>query len=278
MAALNMRRLRQTALMLAVVFPLAFFQNCAETVFSGVETNNSQGDPDEVGPSCREELQNLTVPTKLLFVVDVSGSNFSNGPGGGTDPNKTVRQGSIQAFFNTYQAKLNFSWGFNVFNNNDSRALIGAGGAQNPPISGSGSFSNTASVMQSAITNFGSLPDTGSTPYLPALQLARNMISADPDLAVNNTKYIVVFISDGLPNPSVSDDVLSATVQDIVSLASNRVSVNTIYYGPANIQASQRLLLMAQAGGGYFLNTNVNPAGLSFAISDVISIPGVICQ
>lgn len=252
---------------------LISFQNCAEQKFSSsgssvdvLNLGNSDDDATGVitqtgGPNCRDELKALTTPVKMVFVVDASGSNVSNP---GSDPQKAVRAGSIQRFYNAYSAKANFAWGFTTFAGSAASTLVANG---------------SSSAMQAAIQTFTNQNDNGNTPYAAALDEATAIISGDVG-RLPNTKYIVVFLSDGLPNPSISDANLNAKVMAVKNAAGagGQVSVNTVYYGEVNPDASGRLQMMAATGAGNFLDTNVNPTGNAFLISDLIIVPGVVCQ
>lgn len=219
-----------------------------------------------IGQDCHPILTTLNVPIKLLFVVDISGSNLEADDGSpGSDPNKNFRGGSITQFFADYVRYSNFYWGFITFNNSSTRSLI------------SPAFSNNGYSMQNAINAFYNTPDIGTTPFVPAIQAAKNAIASDTTRTAN-TKYIVVFLSDGLPVPDVNTSTLVSEVQKVVNTVPGQVTFNTIYYGIYNPTASSRLSSMANAGGGLFLDTNANPSGRDFQIDHVINVPGVECN
>jgi hypothetical protein len=221
------------------------------------------------GPSCSTNLGTTKELTKMLFIIDMSGSNQS-GPGctvgpNCTDPNKTMRAGSIQKFFNDYGARSNFQWGFEVFNGTTSTPLIKAA-------SGMPEFSDGAD-MQAGINTFEGMLDTDNTPYMAGLTTAYTTILNDPDLhSANNPQYLVVFMSDGQPTDS-NTTALTSEVQSIVNLLPGKITFNTVYYGNNDAMAAGLLQNMAQVGGGNFLNTATNPMGLDFAISDLIVVP-----
>ncbi len=226
--------------------------------------------PTPTAPTCRTVLHTTTVPIKLMFIVDTSGSNQWNDNGGvGSDPNKTYRGGSITQFFADYSRYSNFNWGFATFSGTTAQALIGLSSTQ--PM-----FSPSAYDMQNAINNFYSIADGYNTPYQAAIQMAKYAIQNDPGRTAQ-TKYIVVFLSDGLPVPPVSDATLADDVRSVTGLVPGQVSFNTIYYGTSNAQASGRLSMMASVGGGRFLDTNTNPSGRDFPIDHTITIPGIEC-
>ena len=270
-------------LVIMVGMAAALFQNCSSKNFSAVDSSQTQqGIPGTPGygeiptftipKSCVSVLQSITVPVKLLFVVDVSGSNAQgNNQDPASDPMKAYRGGSIQAFYNDFGAHSNFYWGFETFQGMGAKSLINSG---TPPMT-SPTLSVNGSDMQNAIDAFNMTLDNGNTPYREALQMAQQIIQNDVD-ASGQAKYIVVFLSDGQPNPFVSDNQLSQYVHDVVNAKPGRVSLNTIYYGTPDLEASTRLLNMSKDGGGQFLDTNIT-GGRTFPISNVVTIPGAAC-
>lgn len=244
-------------LSLALVF--LGFQNCSKANF---KTSNAS----LAYQSCTQQLGSTEFPIKVLFVVDTSGSNAGNG---GSDPTKAVRGGSINEFFTTYRSRTNFSWGFLRFSGNFASSLIGS--SSNP------SFSSDPNAMQTAINSFYNTSDNGLTPYSAALTMARNAVVAEAASAPQLAKFVVVFLSDGVPDPAVADATLTAQVQAISSIRPGQVSFNTIYYGSVDAEANARLKNMAVAGQGQFLDTNATAAGKQFVISDVINVAGLNC-
>ncbi len=218
-------------------------------------------------PSCASHLTTLTTPAKFLFIVDMSGSNVSGDFGGlPTDPSKSVRGGALQQFLTSYVAKANFGWGFMTFNDSSATPLIGGASPM---------FSNAA-AMQNAINVFGGMTDTGNTPYSTALQTAASALHNDAGMTTS-TKYMVVFISDGMPNPVSSTATLLGEVRNIVNASPNQVTFNTVFYGDSNPGAHDLMASMAAEGGGHFYDTNTNSAGRDFNIGNIIQIPGVDC-
>ncbi len=266
---------------MATLLMVVSFQNCSDQKLSGKAAGSSDGGggplnlgntDDETtgvvtqtgGPNCRNQLHSSTLPIKPVFIVDVSGSNKSNNNNQpGSDPKRVVRGDSIERFYNTYKAKPNFGWSFSTFAASSANVLLAMG---------------NAASMNNAIQTFRAMSDAGETPYIAALNAAKTNISGDTGRAAN-TKYMVVFISDGLPNPAVDQPTLNAKVMEIVNLLpAGSISFNSIYYGAVDPQASQRLQMMAQTGGGNFLDTNANPTGTNFLITDLVVIPGVVCN
>lgn len=285
-AQLKRLRLKHSVvvILLAGLVPVAF-QNCAKANFSTPASSSAGGagasgvtgygldpaynniDQPHTNPnSCYTFLHQTTLGVRLLFIVDQSGSNAG---GAGTDPYKSVRGGSIQAFFDDYKAKPSFNWGFVSFAGVSASPFIMNAYAQP-------AFSAQSADMQSAISMFQSRNDSGNTPYQAALDSVIQAINND-SASPASTKYIVVFLSDGLPNPDIADSTLKNDVNAILATRPGQVTFNTVYYGPGDKTASERLRTMATTGGGYFLDTNRSATAKSFLISNVVNVPGSSC-
>lgn len=227
-------------------------------------------------PVCTTTLSTTNIMTKMLFIVDMSGSNQSSTnctlSSSCTDPGKKVRAGSLQAFFNDYGQRSNFQWSFSTFKVSSATALINAGSPWSP-------IFGPATSMQNAINTFSVMEDSGGTPYMAALNQATTAISFDPDLnSAAKPQYLVVFMSDGQPSDTSNYDLIRSTVKKIVNLAPGRITFNAVYYGPSNNVATNLMQSMALEGSGKFLNTNTDPAGLKFKITDAISLPITTCK
>lgn len=220
--------------------------------------------------TCSTVLSDLSVPAKILFIVDTSGSNVSQSNGVGTDKDKSYRKGSIQEFFNNYSVKPNFSWGFVTFSYSSATSYIGDTWS-NPSM-----FSKTSADMQKALDSFLNATDEGDTPYNAAIRKAADAIETDSS-KTPDTKYIVVFLSDGLPSPAVANSTITSDISQLMAKAPGRVSFNTIYYGIPSEGGRDLMQLMANVGGGQFLDTNLAGLGRSFPISNVIKVPGEVC-
>lgn len=271
----NMKKFAAAATTLLLIVS---FQNCSQQKLShssggssggggALNLGNTDNDATGVitqtgGPNCRNQLNQLTTPIKPVFVVDVSGSNFTNNTLPGSDPKRIIRGDSIERFYNTFKAKSNFGWSFSTFAGSSANVLLQMG---------------NAASMANAITTFRAMSDAGYTPYIAAMDAAKANILSD-SARTADTRYMVVFLSDGLPNPAVADAQLSSKVQEVINTVAGRVSFNTIYYGNPDQVASDRLKMMAQVGGGNFLDTNANPTGSNFLITDFVLIPSVVCN
>ncbi|MGE0634340.1 MAG: hypothetical protein AB7O96_18135 [Pseudobdellovibrionaceae bacterium] len=238
--------------------------------------------------TCEPGQVEVVVPTKILFVVDQSGSN-ATGTGSNTPPTdleKAFRLKVIQDFHTQHAGKDHLSWGFITFNSYSGvstiNALINTGDSITP------SFSRDPASVTTALESFKGIADTGRTPYKAALQSVETLIAADMAASTVESEYLIAFITDGVPSDycpnspsqwlcpgSIQDPALDADIQRLVDLAPSRIQFGTVYYGPADTGASGRLARMAQMGGGQFVDANTTS---SIQLNDVITVPKPICQ
>lgn len=237
----------------------------------------------------------ITRMTKIIFLVDTSGSNAIRTRGAGTaeclpgdadyyttcslptDPTKSFRGGVIQDFLNTYSVKSNFHWGFITFKDNYATALINnMGNAQSPWLS------PNPAHMQSALTQFNGITDYYATPYQAALEMAKAAIRNDADLnSAAEPQYFIVMLTDGFPtdynalNGSLDLNAIQSDINELKNIAPGRVNLSSIYYGVDNPSAINLLSWMSNLGNGQF--ANVNNSNTTFKIDNVI--PGqTTCQ
>lgn len=217
------------------------FQNCDQSRLA-LMTELASAKSD--GEICAIEPTNQASYTKLLFVVDKSGSNTTTDPGG------TYRVGTIDAFHEIHKNNIYTQWGLIKFQTGGADPLIF------DPSGQYAGFTNEVSTVKAAIQTLAA-GNTGNTPYQAAIAASAaaitNDVAQNPD---ESSKYVIVFISDGAPDPAVTDAVLETDITNILALAD--VTFHTVYYGPANPANSGRLLRMANWGRGKFLDTNVS--------------------
>ena len=264
---------------------LTGFQNCSPVNFD----TSRAGALSNTGVTANTvqhfycDLTQLTIPIKILFVVDTSGSNAvatkntgtnTCGPtdvgcAPATDPNKTFREGSIMDFFNAYQSKTNFSWSIDGFQDTSANSFM----------TGSSFVFSNASDMQTAIARFNNYTDQNATPYIAGLNAAITTIANDPDLhstAAHPPLYNVIFISDGYPTDGF--DTSDGVIQSLLALAPGRVTLSTVYYGTINdSNAANALYYMSVVGQGQFVNVDTGSTS-SIAFDDLINIPNGDCQ
>lgn len=222
----------------------------------------------DVVKNCQPQLNALTVPAKILFVVDESGSNFGEGGEDPTDPKKIFRSTSMQKFFNDYRTNPQFSWGLIGFSESSARPIIAA--------NKTAVFSSDPVKVQAGLDAFATRKDGGYTPYKAALQAIQTLITKD--LANDaSAKYMIIFLSDGMPTDVKTVGELKGAVEAAVG-TSGRVALTTVYYGNTSKEAANVMNSMAVWGKGQFIDTNIYPQGRDLNLSQVVYVPGVTCQ
>jgi hypothetical protein len=231
-------------------------------------------------------VASITRLTKILFVVDTTGSNAEwidlqtqgqctsrnhFGCVAPTDPDKTFRGGSIQSFLTKYGGKSNFQWGFMTFGDDTTVDYIGG--------YGSPSFTADPNVMQGALNEFMNTNDEGDTPYLLAIQAAQRAIANDRDNGTAaNPQYFVVMLTDGYPTDITSAVQAAPYITSLLNTAHGASNLSTIFYGsqvdPSTAGALSLLQSMATMGNGQFANATQSGHGI-INIDNVI--PGVAC-
>lgn len=260
---------------------------CAKMEFAPVEQMADKSlaivDPGKT-IVCGPNQVKIARPTRVLFVVDQSGSNVNGpyeAPGQATDPQKSFRLQVMREFYQANQSKANLSWGLNVFNGTAAANLMTSSGGQSVP------FSPLASDFNNALVSFNSRSDVGVTPYRAALNMVKQVISADLPTAPAHVSYLVAFLTDGYPTdycPNSPTEVscagrilesqIDADVQSIANLGNGAVQFSTVYYGKPDSDAAKRLSRMAVIGGGEFVDTNTN---VHVSLNDILSVEKEVC-
>lgn len=264
------------------------YQNCSKIEFTPNSDSVASLSSENKYPSCG--VNTTTRLTKILFLVDTSGSNVAATRNLGTsiclpsdsdyascvpasDPYRNFRASTMQQFFDSYTTRQNFQFGLITFADNrpDDPSTTHV----------SGLFSISPSVMQTAIrgfTNYAVVTDNGGTPYLDALRAAADVIKNDPDRSSKaKPNYAVILLTDGMPTDFafVSVYQYADPIGDLLAVAPGQVTLNTIYYGYQNDPNAKSLLqTMANQGAGKFA-TAANPT-TGLALDNVIAVSN--CQ
>ena len=202
-------------------------------------------------------------------MVDNSGSTLT------TDPNKTNRIATVEAFIQKYGAMANLTYSYSYF---DSAAMTYDNSNSSFDSSSNQAFGNAASA-QTALNLFSPIGASGSTVYSSAFERIQAIISADGP-ASSNASYVVAFMSDGQPKDlgnSASSQLAgieTLTNQLMALVPSGRLTLSSVYFGPTDAGAENNLETMASLGGGQFINTNVTT---NFSIDSLITIPTQAC-
>lgn len=233
-------------------------------------------------PTCTQTIEDVTINLRILFMVDHSGSTFG---GSGTDADYRYRVGAIQAFLDKYKTKANFTYSFGYFGADkaylfDYQNLVYKQTSANPPIAryfGTAAELSTPNGTTGALQKYLKVPQdlNANTPYQKAFNADKVAVTVDVGNNHANYKYVIIFMSDGQPNPDISDTNLKTLINDTQATATaggSALTVSSVYFGPANgTTAINKMKLIATEGEGQFVNTNVNS---DFNINDVIQVPG----
>ncbi len=237
------------------------------------------------GEFCTEHPDELRYPVKILFIIDCSQSMRVTDPA----PSPEENPGRVRAIWEVIQtfrhdpgvefAILRFDSAANVVTQRDSN---GDG------IADQFGFVNDLPALLRGLNAL--IAASGNTSYQAALGLAEATLAMDMS-SVNldersRTKYVVVFLSDGLPYPvNVEDDVntpesIQRAVGDLKELAKRfdvtDIAIHTAYLSvntPDYIkqQAEQLLTGMAETGSGTYRNFQ-NGEEINFLDIDYTSI------
>lgn len=257
------RNIRHLPLVLFSFLTVLGFQNCGGAQFSDVRNLASLG-------NCSTELEITQKKLRILFMVDNSISTKN------TDPNKYFRLQTVQTFLNTYQAKQNFTYAFGLFSLSSGTFFDST--TQSFIINSTHAFGNATHLSQ-ALQKFSIMNAASSTPYAAALTALENVILED----INQTQeweYVIVFMSDGQPTDiaaPVSTNLIAKTkaLRESIQNQGRPVTLSTVYFGAAtDTNSINNLMVMAQEGGGQFVNTNLSS---DLVIDDLITILGQPC-
>lgn len=256
---------------------------CAKVDFAPAVAEQAATSVDPVKTVvCGPNQTKVTRPTRVLFVVDQSGSNINGpyeAPGQATDPQKTFRTGVMQEFYQSNQSKATLSWGLTVFNDTSATNLMKHSGSTVP-------FSSTSNDFSSALTSFTQRTDVGQTPYKAALNLVKQTITNDMATAPKYVNYLVAFITDGYPTdycptPSttgcpgqIMDSSIDTDLRAVITAAKGSIQFSTIYYGKPDSDAAKRLQRMAGIGGGEFVDTNTTS---HVNLNDIMEVEQEVC-
>lgn len=197
------------------------------------------------GTFCTEDPETLKFPVKVWFIIDDSGSM------GNADPNQnrytaaTQLAADLEDVTEPDPTKRSMYFGASRFADN------GASGITVPRFT---SVAADFTAQINAVANAGN----GGTPYTAALSHAFGELSADvnedPTLA-RRTRYVVIFLSDGVPNGPGDPEGIIPGVENLMSLRDRAgdVTVNTVYLGGGGGDNAQAILMeMANVGQGLY--------------------------
>ncbi len=194
--------------------------------------------PNEVsGTFCTEDPGSLKFPVKIWFSVDDTGSMAMN------DPNQR-RFSSIKELATRLASPGDMFFGGLVFSTLRQQVFTVP------------RFIDDVAAFKTAVDSVTGV-GSGGTPYLVTLQKTYAELQADIALdstRARRTKYVVIFLSDGKPDPVEDDAAILAQVGLIAKLSelSGGMILNTVFLGGADPATEARLQNMAKAGNGLY--------------------------
>jgi len=216
------------------------------------------------GQFCTDAPQPAEFPVRILFIVDISQSMNVTDPVPNPCPQAacfTRRASAVEEILNTYPAGNGVEYGLITFQSSvaiqtrDSSGLLGG-------------FTASSDEVKARLPALNSA--VGETNYVGALETAYTMLQQDmialDTTARSRARYVVVFISDGLPSPRGQDygmpEDIRLAVLDIASLQKQQrlaeVAFHTVYLAAPNtpdsvqLEAKQLLADMANLAGGTY--------------------------
>jgi hypothetical protein len=182
---------------------------------------------------CTEDPRRLNFPVKIMFVVDSSQSMLQTDP---TGERLIAVQEVVDAFITdpgVEFAIVQFNGAVNVLTQDDDDGQDG--------------FTRDYMDLQNAIVRLGIAEQP--TDYEGALNaaqlvLARDMMKTDDD-DLARSKYVIIFLSDGLPNPVVPPLNTRSAILDLVADIADLKRI----FRPAEIRLHTALLLGAVGVG-----------------------------
>lgn len=201
---------------------------------------------------CTEDPLVIGRYSKIMFIVDKSGSNGTTDP----DLQNGRRITAIRDFFAKNKDNKYIKWGFINFNQNGAQSYI-------PDQEGPNRiFTTDIALFEQAMDQFSAEADSGGTPYRAAMTLTtsavREEIKADNAAGIT-ANFNLIFITDGVPTDYSSDDQFHSDVEALAALSPGNIHFSTVYYGPEDAAAQNRLRKAAEKGLGNYQDTNVDP-------------------
>lgn len=216
------------------------------------------------GQFCSETPSPEEFPVRILFIVDISQSMNVTDPVPTPCPTGacfTRRASAVEEILNTYPPGNGVEYGLITFQSSVAIQTRDAGGS----LGGFTASADEVKVRLPALT-----VAVGETNYVGALETAYEMLQQDmialEATARGRARYVVVFISDGLPAPRTVEhgmpDEIRDAVEDIAGLRKQQrlaeVALHTVYLAapdtPDTIQLEAKELLagMALLGNGTY--------------------------
>ncbi|MEQ9498960.1 MAG: VWA domain-containing protein [Deltaproteobacteria bacterium] len=184
------------------------------------------------GSFCTEDPTTVAFPVKILFAVDTSQSMARTDPLG-------QRVLAVQEVVDAYIADPGVEFAIVQFN--------GASNILTQNAMGMDGFTRDVADLQAAIVQLGIASQP--TDYDGAVQLVSRVLADDmmitPEEDLARSKYVIIFLSDGLPNPVDPPNNTRSSILDAVNAIKDLERI----YRPGEIRFHTALLLSATRSG-----------------------------
>ncbi len=200
---------------------------------------------------CTPPSEEITVPFKLLIIMDYSGSMQQNDP-------QQLRLQAVADLITRYANDPSVYFGFLPFSD------------QNRPLPSLGmDFTNDPNVLANALTELGNVPSQGATNYQDALAWAWDAITIDIDRDENipGTRYGILFVTDGRPNEPEQGGADA-------ELAANRPKIRDRITACDGFHVNRPLESLIEFLNTYFLAVQPDPAA-SQLLRDMAEGPNI---
>ncbi|HEX7508489.1 MAG TPA: VWA domain-containing protein [Polyangia bacterium] len=248
------------------VFLLLGLAACSEASLYSVEAKPQVRDDRLTvhGQFCTEVPTPTEFPVRVLFIVDISQSMNVTDPVPNPCPAGacfTRRATAVEEVLNTYPPGNGVEYGLITFQSSVAIQTKDATGTL-------GGFTDSSDEVKVRLPALNSA--VGETNYVGALDTAYTMLQQDmialSATARSRARYVIVFVSDGLPSPRTVEhgmpDDIRESVDNIAGLQKQQrlaeVALHTVYLAapgtPDSVQLEAKQLLagMAQLGNGTY--------------------------
>ncbi len=214
------------------------------------------------GDACTVEPASVTFPYKILFVIDVSGSNATSDP-------MDRRADAVQRVIEEYGTNASISFGIVRFSSEAERVT--------PTF-----MSDMTTLITTGIPPL--REDLEATNYIEALREATEFLQEDmrslTASELSRTRYDVQFLSDGEPNPCIPIESVQAATESLLRLATTwhpfqlKLSTTRLTYdgfvsGCEYGDPSAFLQPMADIGNGTFQELQEDQLNFNIAFTEI---------
>jgi hypothetical protein len=221
-------------------------------------------------PSPCVQISQVTEDIRVMLMVD--NSEFTQV----TDPDHAERVAAIDNFITTYANKTNLTYSYGCFATKAYIYNMKPGGSF---LSNTGYPFGDVREARAALDMFKTIHPHGVSNYKTVFGRLQEAIVDDESSSRNGKQnYVVVFISAGRPNDlgrtaqSQISGITQLVTDALQAAGPGRLTFSTVFIGdPRDTQAINNLQMMADVGGGQFVEAN---SSQTVHFNDIINVPG----